>query len=153
MIQQFNGNIGTRTHHGTVTATFMGVSHGDPNWDDVRQVLTLRNIKVFILHSPVETDTPSYPTRLVYHVHIGLMFLTNQLYQQWNAAEAAFIGRPSNMGMACGAYGHSVRAKHKGNDSQLWTYMRYSSTGKSPIFKSMATLYETSTNLANSLTI
>lgn len=129
----------------------MGVTHGDPVWDDVRQELTLRVIKVFRVHNPVATGTLSYPTRLVYHAHIGLIFLTNHLSQRWHLAEASFIDRPSKMGMSFGAYENRVRAKHTWNGSPRLTYAHYTSTGIRPIFKSMTSLYAKSTTGSNSL--
>lgn len=91
--------------------------------------LTARRLKVWRQHKPLDTGSLSYFSRLMYHAHSGLIFLTNQLYQRWDRSDTSFILRPSLVGMTFGALTHRVCATHKGDDSQRWVYVPYVDTG------------------------
>lgn len=138
----YGNNLGPHTHHGTVTTQFMGVTHGDPNWDDLEDELTARLLKARRQHNPLDTGSLFYPSRLMNNAHRGLTFLTNQLYQLWDRSDTSFILRPSLIGMTSGALKHRVCANPKGHASQRWVYVPYVDAGKSPISQPINTLYD-----------
>lgn len=109
--------LGTSSQQGIVTTTFMGVTKGDPIWDNLRTELASRVIQIFRNEQhAVETGTLSYRPRFTEHAHIDLIFLTNPLNQRWIPADATFIDRPTKIGIVFGSFQNRVQAKCKGND-------------------------------------